>query len=672
MENRSILYWKWHDGMLTQEQIRAEIDSIVSRSCYTDIYVTTHWCQCGICHPSMPEIIRSTCDYLHSLGRRLLFEIDPRAEKKQFVDQHPNLRMGFLYWQETSDAPKASLPIPQGAGGGMFFGEKQSGETLLSVKTYRKMDGRILPESVRERRNECILRRVAGREVEVTLPALEDGEYAFTVVNSLVDFLDFFSSESRVFFQQLFETYRTIPLDGVALDEMGFPWHTEWNFNPNTYLLWNNSPLFSENMAKQYQLEYTADYLEDCLYRFCDSVDSSRRIRAINRYFEYIRKAIVDQETYFYKTAKEVFGQDVFVGAHPTWYAIEEVQNTPEIWKNGVDWWEVPRDHGFTDEITPYPVRLALAHKAKSPVFYNMWYSEGTLLLDSYFPEMWRNIRYGGRTITLGYECIHETNLVLSMKTPGYLEQVSAIEERIVGVDKFQVTAAASDVLIIMGIEASANYLMNRDGIGGWNTHNGVFKECFTLARDLFSSGYNCDLVADYEIYNGALQIDEEGHLRYGTQRYSYAIIAYPQFAKRELLTFLEKLNASQTAYCVVGDFSVDFDGNDVSNCYEELIKGRETFAIRPEITDVVALFPDAVATNRVPNGCVFQDGSIVLTAPACSKPVGNRFTSRFTYRGKSVYAEAEDVACLRFDEKGQIVERYSPNWIALEISDAC
>ena len=216
LENRSILYWKWHDGMLTQEQIRAEIDSIVSRSCYTDIYVTTHWCQCGICHPSMPEIIRSTCDYLHSLGRRFLFEIDPRAEKKQFVDRHPNLRMGFLYWQETSNASKASLPIPQGAGGGMFFGEKQSGETLLSVKTYRKMDGHILPESVRERRNECTLRRVADREVEVTLPALEDGEYAFAVVNSLVGFLDFFSSESRMFFRQLFETYRPIPLDGGA------------------------------------------------------------------------------------------------------------------------------------------------------------------------------------------------------------------------------------------------------------------------------------------------------------------------------------------------------------------------------------------------------------------------------------------------------------------------
>jgi len=670
LENRSIIYWKWHDEMLTQAQIFAEIDSIVDRSCYTDLYVTTHWCQCGISHSSMPEMIRNTCDYLHMLGRRLIFEIDPRAEKKQFVDQYPHLRMGFLYWKEVSGTDKAFLPIPQGQGGGMFFGEKQSGEVLLAVKTYRKKNGYILPESVKDRGLECTLRRMVAQEVEVSLPALEEGEYAFVVVNSLVDFLDFFSNESRSFFRQLFAAYSTIPLDGVALDEMGFPWHTEWNFSPSTYLLWNNSPLYSRNMAAQYQRQYGDDYAEECLYRFCDHPQSPRRIRAINRYFEFIRKTVVDQETYFYETAKEIFGKDVFVGVHPTWYTIDEVQNTPEIWKNGVDWWEVPRDHGFTDEITPYSVRLALAHKAKSPVFYNMWYSEGTLLLDSYFPEMWRNVRYGGRTITLGYECIHEANLVLAMKTPGYLEQVSAIEERIVGVDRFQTAAAASDVLVIMGIEASANYLLNQDGVGGWNSHNGIFKECFTVARDLFIHGYNCDLVADYEIYNGALQINEDGYLCYGTQQYSYAVFAYPQFAKREMLGFLKKLNASRTDYCVVGDYSVDFDGNDVAEEYRALVRGRETFAIRPEIGDIVALFPDTVATNRVQNGCIFQDGSIILTAPACSKPVGNRFTSRFVYRGKSVYVEAEDVACLRFDASGQIVQQYSPNMIVLEIRD--
>ena len=69
---------------------------------------------------------------------------------------------------------------------------------------------------------------------------------------------------------------------------------------------------------------------------------------------------------------------------HPTWFAIEETDNTPEVWKNGIDWWGVPRDYGFTDEIMLYPVRLALTHKAEANVFYNMWYGEGAGFLTSF------------------------------------------------------------------------------------------------------------------------------------------------------------------------------------------------------------------------------------------------------------------------------------------------
>ena len=102
-----------------------------------------------------------------------------------------------------------------------------------------------------------------------------------------------------------------------------------------------------------------------------------------------------------------------------------------------------------------YPVRLALTHKAEANVFYNMWYGEGAGFLTSFFKEIYRNARYGGRTISLAYECRFE-RVVQQLCRPGELEAVSQCEQRIRALDHVQHAPAASDVLIIMGVPQPA------------------------------------------------------------------------------------------------------------------------------------------------------------------------------------------------------------------------
>ena len=294
-----------------------------------------------------------------------------------------------------------------------------------------------------------------------------------------------------------------------------------------------------------------------------------------------------------------------------------------------------------------------------------MWYSEATDQLDTFYPELWRNVRYGGRTISLSYECVNERGIVIELRKPGRLEEISRIEEIIRGVDRLQEAPARCDVAVVMGLEACCNRLANLNGNGAWDSLRGVLKEAFTLARDLENSGYNCDLIGSDEIGRGHLFVDEDGYLRYGNQQYRYLILAYPQFAKPVLADFAGRVMVSRTGFCVVGQYDRDFDGNPVTFCPDV-----PRFAHRPEITDIISLFEGyEVSKNRVQNGCILQNGDIILTAPAPDRAVGNRFVSRFSHHGRIYLIEAEDVAYLKLSPDGMLSECWSPRLLRCEVN---
>ena len=75
-------------------------------------------------------------------------------------------------------------------------------------------------------------------------------------------------------------------------------------------------------------------------------------------------------------------------------------------------------------------------------------------------------------------------------------------------------------------------------------------------------------------------------------------------------------------------------------------------FAYRPEIGDITALLTEwGIRTNRVPSGCVMQNGSIILTASAPDKPVGNPLHSQFVLDKTRMTVDGTDVVCLRKED---------------------
>lgn len=632
----SILYWKWDDDRVRGDGVFAGIEDIAKRSVFSHLYITTHWCHEGIRTDAMFDLVRRATDRIHELGRKIIFEIDARAEKADFCRRYPRDRTGFVYWcrltpDERGEASK-DFSIHSGGVGELFLGDRQFGEELLIAADE---GGRPQP-GVR-------LLRPNGETVRVSLSGGRPGAPVFVAFVAYYDFPDFFSERFEDYFSDLFDRYAQLPLDGVALDEMGYPWHPDFNFSPSAYETWDNGPIYSPGFAREYERRYGERYVDSLVARFCGAGQPC--VRATNRYFELLRAAVVGQERFFYDRAKRCFGPDCFVGVHPTWYAIDEIDNTPEVWKNGIDWWEVPRDYGFTDEIMLMPVRTALAHRAGSPFFYNMWYGEATGDETTFYPELWRNLRYGGRTISLGYECTREKGIVCALGERG-LEEVSAIEERIRLLDGEQTAGARSDVLVVVGVEASCNIAANRNKNGRWNAFCSVFQESFILSRDLFLAGYGCDLVGNYEIYNGSLFVNENGYIQYGNQEYRCAIFFGMQYCKPETADFLARARAGKSGVLVIGRADTDFDGLPLSLPCD--------LDRRPENLDLVPFFETYGAQRtRLPCGCVMQDGSLMFTAPAADTPIGNVFSVTCVHAGQRIFLTAEDFCYLKREEGG-------------------
>lgn len=672
MKNPSIIYWKWDDSYLETEKYLEYIQDIVTRSPFSHLYITTHWCHNGIASEDMHHHVKQACDAIHQKGRKMVFEIDVRAEKALFATQNPEHRLAFTYWSSvSSDTNSFSFRISGSQGGVLFAGDRQSGEALIDILVYQTdILENINEASIRSIRNKANIQRTDAQTVTVkwSSEGIPEDAKIFIAVASLFDFPDYYSSKYYEFLDFLLHKYEDIPLDGLAVDELGIMWYPGFDFTPGSYMALDNSPIYSKNMDTMYTIHYGNPYLHDLLYRFCSSLTDPRRIRAVNRYFEWLRTGISKAENYFYDSAKKIYGRETFVGVHNTWYAIEEVQNSPEIWKTGITWWSVRKDYGFTDEILLYPVRTALAHKASSHLFYNMWYSEATMDLNTFYTEIWKNVRYGGRTISLSYECIHEKGTVIQLRDPGKLEAIAAMETIIQGVDHFICSSARCDIAVLTCLSAMCSILCNMNGNQSWDSLYGILKENFTLTRDIFISGYNCDMIGDCEVYDQNLYIGDDGYVTYGNQTYTCLILSYPQFCKKELFHFMKQVKKSRTKLFVIGKADTCFDGSSISDEYNELLDECIHYAYRPEISDLLYYFgQNGISGNRVQNGCYMQDGSLILTAPAPDKPTGNIFESTFRHQNHLYKIIAEDVVCIRFNSEG-IDDIWSPKLICCSV----
>jgi len=651
-----ILFWKWDDSHIETRNYREKILDICRRSCFDYIYVGTAWCQKGLQSREVRDCIEDAVAYTHELGRKFIFEIDVRPARDVFAAKYPEGITALMLQKDIvlDERGRGTAAFRLSECSDQFGAYMPVGAEVYRVFSFEKSDEFTYVRDTRRDITERVSSIEEGNTLKVRIGEDKEDGNRSALVMALVwyNLPDSGSEDTIRYFDELFSLYQDIPFDGIALDEWGYVAHPGYNFTNSWRMPW-----YSRSIEKDiFQWMGTDPGLFYLHMYYTPEGEESARIRYINVYHEMIRNHTLKIERYFYAKVKELFGEDAFVGVHPTWYAIAEIDNSPEIYKNGLNWWDVPRDYGFTDEIMLMPVRTALAHKWKSNTWYNMWYSEGTLDKTTYAREIWHNARYGGRVITLGYETRCEEG-VQDLIPHGDLEYVSAAEEKIALLNRFQSASVNSSVLIVMGIPAVCNWIGNITGNLLWNTYNSRFNEVFTLARDLWNAGWNCDLVGSYEIEDGDLYLGDKGKAVYGSQEYDCVIFMFPQFSKGKVLDFLVQMGKSQAKSIVIGGCDRDFEGNHVEAFFNG-IKDKVDLYLdkRPEIGDLVwQLRKWGIPTNRVPYGSVLQDGSVILTPTGMSESTGNTLEVDFIHAQHHIRAKFQDLLAFKLKKDGKI-----------------
>lgn len=373
------------------------------------------------------------------------------------------------------------------------------------------------------------------------------------------------------------------------------------------------------------------------------------RIAAINQYVSVLRGTMADNDREMMAAMKEILGPDKFYGIHPTWWGSVDSLNF-EVFKNGFYWWEAERDIAQTDETVIMPIRTALAHKWGSFFWYNMWYSMGTLDINTYFKETWNNLRYGGRTHYHGYECPNEA-VVLELAKEGMLEQLEEMDARVRQIEPYQTSQPDSRVLVLFGMEAVSNWKLCGKPHPNWTPQNVNLDLVLNTAAELYDT-LIFDLVPTTEIANGSL-VFQDGKVVYGTQDYDTVVLLFPESMDKSCFDFIRKLDAEKLL--IYGNSTMYNDGLSLSEEHKEILdkaKVRED-----EVPEVSRIAEDILATgaakNRFENGCIFQDGSAVFTGDG-TKNKGNKLQVDCELSGHKIAFTGEDFLFIRLND-GQV-----------------
>lgn len=630
-----ILYWKWQE--INEAEIMRKARDIAERSNFTHIYISMHNLSLNdrlLSSEKCVNTLNSCARYFKEHGIGVVCDTDITRERK-YVDDRRLPQSGFVKFYECvlDGEGKAETELLTGDVWESETTEKASNRKSREIincfavtlnkdkKTFKNpVDITSYANLSGTRLVICAPRELAGSSVIV---------YLF---NTRKGYPDIFAPEYVDGMKRLFETIKDIPLTGAATDEsgLGFCLEAEYKIDRNEvkpidcldinkvnyYEEWFP---YSEGMRKSYSERYGSDLKTDLLYFWHTeehNIEASYRI--VNQYIENIRIQMVKNDEMLYNLTKEYFGDDAFVGTHPTMWG-DELDNNFDSYHNGLDWWEIKRDYAQTDELIIIPVRLAMTRKCKYSTWYNMWYSMRTLDIKTYFKETYRNAIYGGRTHYLGYEC-NEPGTVLELKHPGYMESIAKSEEKIKVLNAMQSSRPDSRVLIIFGYEAATNHYISDPGVMRIERRGTVIHNVLKTTKEIFTSQYLCELIPSTEIEKDDFCIKNSKVLFCGHE-YDAVIFLYPEGITKKVYDTLQKMYDSGVNLIIAGDISRLHDGTEVENVFRNHGFYHKHANSEQLIDDLIEL---KIRKNCGPNWCLFEDGSITVSNPDADMNVGN------------------------------------------------
>lgn len=667
--------WVWNEDILSPDGYKVIIEQAGAHSPYNILIPFLRFPDKEVTDEIVYRQVKSAAMYAAEHNIALVPDLDVRSARRTFRALYPDELQQMLRLKEIPLSLHKPVDIIVNSidnlydhyAGGKIPPYNALSNQLLRVYSYKTNSAGIIPVSIMDITSACKATIISEDSIKISLPgAVDENTFACAMVSFTLFYPDVFSPNLKAFQQRILKQYADVPVAGVCKDEWGFPPYFPRFYQEGIHDFW-----YSAHMAKQYALKTGGrELLADCfLMTHAIPAREMERQVAVNFFMEIIRQRNVELENDFYHCVKEVYGEHAVVTVHPTWWPYPDYN---EFKKNGLDWWAAKRDWAQTDEIVPFAVRTALCKKWNSPLWYNMYYTMNLPV------QVWSSALAGGRINYLGFQSIYDS-------------EVMRAETRIRLLNYISNSPVDCRVAVIFGHAAAGNWA------GAY--HNDVGMK---LADTLWFNGYRTDLIPTSEIENGSLQINEEGWVCYGEQRYNLIVLYHPEYEKQVTGDFFAKAVKGNTALLQVGEWTHYFDGTPVNqsntSAYIETVNDyrqatprvfqiledqhvqKQTPAtdtldsryFRLRGFNTISYFPPTTGFSRL------IDGTVILVAGTRAVS-GDTMKTKFMIDEHPVYIDAIGIAGVRIDKSGKLqalaassLKRFSTANFSVELDERC
>ena len=482
---------------------------------------------------------------------------------------------------------------------------------VLRVYAFDRLeDGFYRPESLVDVTDRA---RVASRTsqmqtVEVDCGRSFAGKTFYVMTCQYFNCPDLFGGAMSRRHGRIIEALSDAPLAGYYMDESGYlPLDTR-NIRKGEAPPWRGR-FFSQAMAVEWRRKHGGDLVRTRFdMRYAPDGNEGVRIRAINRYMEFMRMKPLEVEREAVALQKRIWGDDVFLACHSTFH---NHLDEDDVWHTGCNWWDVPRDFGFTDERTDYPTRMGILFAAKEPKLIHMFYSKRT---EDYYREMVELAPFNGRIFLHAYND-GVWGQGFGAEDTTFLENVSKLTRTIGCLDGFQKSLPRMDLLVVFGTAAQFNWYPDESARNKWDVDGSLGIE--KTVREIWSQGYRAALLPDTMIETGKLEISG-GKFVFNGHTFRHCLYLYPKYAKKTVYGFLNSAFGEGMSLSVVGRADIDFDAEPVA--LRGASHGKFGMAILNGMN---------VPKSAIPGGAVYEDGSFALVSQGIldGKPTEFDFT---------------------------------------------
>jgi hypothetical protein len=640
-----VAYWFFSKDMLDAKRNEEKIDSLAQFSNYTLIFLTArngaNFYETEKMHPVFERLVK----YAHQKGLKIGLQL---WDKKYKVPIENTERMIL----------ESEIVLDENGAGTYSAKAKYVRDVkailkseLFKVYAFRKTSsGFYDPKSLKDITALCTSTNSNKEIVDIKLDAGKQlkGYTAYILTQHYYNICTNHSPEAVANLTQALKAYSDIPFDGVGLDE-----YTNMRVSPTWELEKTNDVFrgrpYSLPMAEKLKVS-TGLEPEKVLFdmRYAPQGKPEVRMKAINHYMSAMRSGTLEMEKTIYDKGKEFYGSNTFIGLHDTHH---NFLDGDEIWQTGLNWWNVKRDYGHSDEGTSTPTQMGIGFTYPKNVMYNMYYDKS---LTKIVNKANSDLTYGIRT---HYHAINDIQKWgVSVEKPEALAEINKVENAARLLNRFNPSFPKIKLLVIFGMEELANWYPDSTKRGMMDIN--VSLKIEDKAKQMWNVGYLNALVPTDLIADGRLKLNAGGKPQIQGHEFDAVVFIAPQFARKSTLDFLKNYVDKGGKLMVDGTATNDFDGKNISKQWNEIAEKAtcKTYSVN----DIPKL---GISKREFPNGVLNEDGSYTFTGIKESQ------TLKSGKNGDTFTIKCNGLAAIKTSDNGKLEKLVATDFSSLTVN---